>query len=226
MEYREIEAINLDEAKIKIRKEYGERARIIKVTESSKGGVFGIGSKKFVKVLISVSDFDLLKKYKENLGITSLNKKNILKEKPGETGDLQEIINKDLSLNSMNLLFEKLNSIEKAISKNSDTADDLLHVNISEVKLILKENEFSDEFIDSLVESIKENLPYSKIENRLEVHKFVYDYIKEKIIIADGISRNNNKKNIMVLVGPTGVGKTTTIAKIAANAIREKLRLN
>ena len=60
MEYREIEAISIDEAKLKIKKEYGDRARIIKVVESSKGGFFGVGKKKFVRVLISVSDMDLL----------------------------------------------------------------------------------------------------------------------------------------------------------------------
>jgi flagellar biosynthesis protein FlhF len=37
--------------------------------------------------------------------------------------------------------------------------------------------------------------------------------------------KNKEIKRIVVLVGPTGVGKTTTIAKIAANAIREKLKV-
>ena len=67
MEYREIDAVNIDEAKFKIKKEFGDRARIIKVVESSKGGFLGLGRKKQVRVLISISEMDLLKKYRENI---------------------------------------------------------------------------------------------------------------------------------------------------------------
>ena len=218
MEYREIEAISIDEAKLKIKKEYGDRARIIKVVESSKGGFFGVGKKKFVRVLISVSDMDLLKKYKENMGIKNIHEKKnkLLKE------NSERYTNESLS---MSLVMEKLNNIENEIQKNGFEKTESLHSNLLEVKEILKQNDFFDDFIDRLIENIRDNLSYSKIDDKIEVHKFVYDYIKKRLIISEDIQLKNSNKNILILVGPTGVGKTTTIAKIAANAIREKLKV-
>lgn len=57
-------------------------------------------------------------------------------------------------------------------------------------------------------------------------------YLLKKIITkvpVDGqikINNNNNKTKIIALIGPTGVGKTTTLAKIAAHfSIKEKLNV-
>jgi len=216
MEYREIEAQTLDEAKIKIRKEFGDRARIIKVVDSSKKGFLGIGKKQKVKVLISISEVDMLKKYKENLGIKNPNKKIDIENNNSEINSQS---------GSLGNLLEKLNNIENELKFiNNKTVDDM-HSNLAQAKQILKENEFFDDFIDRLIESVKENLPYSKIEDRLEVHKYIYGYIKDKLNVKDSLEKIGDKKKVLILVGPTGVGKTTTIAKIAANGLREKLKV-
>lgn len=224
MEYREIEAPNIEEAKYKIKKEYGDRARIIKVMESSKGGFFGIGSKKQVKVLISISDIDLLNKFRENMGIKKINENNEKLLKNNTQINFQKLTDDKESI-SISLVMEKLKIIEDQIQKNSGDKDDKLHANILGIKQILKENEFNDDFIDIAIEEIKNNLTYKELDNKVDVHKFIYDYIKEKLIIYENIKTKDNKKKVVVLVGPTGVGKTTTIAKIAANLIREKQKV-
>lgn len=216
MEYREIEAQSLDEAKIKIKKEFGDKARIIKVVDVSKKGFLGIGKKPKVKVLISISEADLLQKFKENLGIKAV----LSKEKQ------DALVNSPTNI-PVNHILDKLNAIENelkniGIIKNKE---EKLHPNLTQLKEILKENEFFDDFIEEVIDSIKLNLPYSKIEERLEVHKYAYNYIKEKIKIKDTFVKEGDNKKIVILVGPTGVGKTTTIAKIAANAIREKMKV-
>ena len=92
MEYREIEAPNVEEAKYKIKREYGDRARIIKIMETSKGGFFGFGSKKNVKVLISISDIDLLKKFRENMGIEKIAGNQAQKLKENSQANLQKFM--------------------------------------------------------------------------------------------------------------------------------------
>jgi len=59
------------------------------------------------------------------------------------------------------------------------------------------------------------------------VHQAVLDKIVECFPIAYPINyRKNKKKRIIALVGPTGVGKTTTIAKLAAKfSILEKKKV-
>ena len=100
MEYREVLAPNIEEAKYKIKKEYGDTARIIKVMEVTKGGFLGLGGKKQVKVLISIPDIDLLKKYRENMGINKIIEKKQEKEKEDESLSGESI--------QMTLVMEKL----------------------------------------------------------------------------------------------------------------------
>ncbi|MCG8572415.1 MAG: flagellar biosynthesis protein FlhF [Spirochaetes bacterium] len=233
MQYKEIEAANLEEARAKIKQEFGDRARIIRTNEIKEGGFLGFGKKRVVKVLISISEDELLKRYKENLGIS-----NYLRNEKLQTSQINEQNNEKAEKTDTNkktdqnfsdmltysILMEKLNNIEKYMHNAETVKKEVLAPVLSEIKDILKQNEFFDDFIEELITKIESTLPLNKIENKLEVHNFVYEYLKEKLepLTERKIYQNNIDKNIMVLVGPTGVGKTTTIAKIAANAIREK----
>jgi len=223
MEYREVRASNLEEAKYTIMKEYGDRARIIKTVSESEGGFLGFGKKKFVKVLISITENELLETYRRNLGINKIPKKE-----PDSEKTVQEKLNKfttrEESL-SLSLVMEKINSLEKAIKKNTYEKTEDLPPNIEELKDILKDNEFSDDFIGKIVKDAMDNLPLTKLENRLELHHYVYDYIKNAVKIDTEFKFEKGKKRVFVLVGPTGVGKTTTVTKIAAAGIREKIEV-
>ena len=217
MQYREIKASTLEEAKYAIMKEYGDRARIIKTVSMAEGGFLGFGKKKSVKVLISITENELLESYKRNLGIPRLPKKEEPEtQKPGKLASREESL-------SLSLLMEKINNIENVIKKNSYEKKDDLHPNIAEIKDILKENEFYDDFINEIEEDILNNLPVTRIENRIDLHGYVYDQIKSRIKINGSFKFEKEKKQVLVLVGPTGVGKTTTVTKIAAAAIRDKV---
>jgi flagellar biosynthesis protein FlhF len=54
----------------------------------------------------------------------------------------------------------------------------------------------------------------------------VTEYLEAEISVSGPITTEANKCRVVALVGPTGVGKTTTIAKLAANyRLREKRRV-
>jgi flagellar biosynthesis protein FlhF len=54
----------------------------------------------------------------------------------------------------------------------------------------------------------------------------VAEYLEAEISVSGPIATEANKCRVIALVGPTGVGKTTTIAKLAANyRLREKRRV-
>lgn len=61
---------------------------------------------------------------------------------------------------------------------------------------------------------MKSTFALSELENESAVMEQVVDWIGESIRIYTVLPKN--KPHIFVLVGPTGVGKTTTIAKLAA----------
>ena len=75
-------------------------------------------------------------------------------------------------------------------------------------------NEFPPLFVDRLVSQMKRELSLESLENLQILWEYVLLHIAENMRFTN--LQNRNHSRIMVLIGPTGVGKTTTIAKIAA----------
>ncbi len=64
------------------------------------------------------------------------------------------------------------------------------------------------------------------VEDALLVKARVAQLLEEELTVTGPITTSNDKCRLVALVGPTGVGKTTTIAKLAANyRLREKKRV-
>jgi len=80
---------------------------------------------------------------------------------------------------------------------------------------LLKANDFSDKYINGMIERLRKELSLEQLDNFEVVQDFLLEWIGESISVfkEDAVTR---KPRIMVLVGPTGVGKTTTVSKLAA----------
>jgi flagellar biosynthesis protein FlhF len=85
---------------------------------------------------------------------------------------------------------------------------------LAELSTILEENDFDRNYIKGILDSLRRNHSAADLDNRSSIH---HDAAK---LVADSISYFEKDltdgPRIFVLVGPTGVGKTTTIAKLAA----------
>ena len=89
------------------------------------------------------------------------------------------------------------------------------HTSIVKLRQMLEENEFTKTYIDDFCAKIKENLTVSQLDDFDLVEQKALEWIAQSVPIA-----HKEKKRIprvIVLIGPTGVGKTTTIAKMAAS---------
>ncbi len=82
-------------------------------------------------------------------------------------------------------------------------------------------NEFPPFFVDRLVSQMKRELPLEELEKLEVLWEYVLLHIAENMRFID--VENQGHARIMVLVGPTGVGKTTTIAKLAARQCVEAM---
>jgi flagellar biosynthesis protein FlhF len=89
------------------------------------------------------------------------------------------------------------------------------HPSINRIGELLKENDFSQTYIEKMKDRIRRELPLETLEDSEKLEETIVEWIGETIQIS-GEPRVISKPRIMVLVGPTGVGKTTTIAKLAA----------
>ena len=122
-------------------------------------------------------------------------------------------------------MFEsKMESILTVLQKmNSETRTELarelpdLPLGLYEVKKGLLAMETPADVTHDLVTDLRANLPGSALKSPDQAFRATYDWLEQRLHFSSEISLRNKKgPNIVVLIGPTGVGKTTTIAKLAA----------
>jgi flagellar biosynthesis protein FlhF len=90
---------------------------------------------------------------------------------------------------------------------------------------ILKNNEYDQEQRALIASEIKNSVSRDDLKDRYKIEKSLKDLLKSRIVTT-GPLKIGNKKKIMMFIGPTGVGKTTTIAKLGAiHSLREGNRV-
>ncbi len=73
----------------------------------------------------------------------------------------------------------------------------------------------TEKIIDDLKVKVKEN----KIKEPLECRQLLIDSIKEQMNLGENAYEYEDKKSVLLVIGVNGVGKTTSIGKIAAGLI-------
>src|SRR5262245_24972828 len=123
-------------------------------------------------------------------------------------------------LDELHAMVEKL--CEQAASAPAhDLPEALFHVFTNLIEAEVDEST-AREWIDRLR---NEGVPRSLDDASLVMGR-VAEYLESEISVSGPITTDANKCRVVALVGPTGVGKTTTIAKLAANyRLREKRRV-
>jgi flagellar biosynthesis protein FlhF len=122
----------------------------------------------------------------------------------------QQIQEKD---DSQQLILDKLKEIENKIAVGKEPKTD--HPSLSRIAHLLKLNDFSERYTTVMVEKARKELPLDTLEDFDAAQERVLEWIGESIKIFQFTEKPVPGK-IMVLIGPTGVGKTTTVAKLAA----------
>ena len=84
----------------------------------------------------------------------------------------------------------------------------------------------SEELTRELVERIRTDAPDTELDDRFLVKARMARMIEAEITASGPIAVSTPTPRLVALVGPTGVGKTTTIAKLAAHyRLREKRKV-
>ena len=213
---------NMNEALTMIRSELGKNAVIITQRKVRKEGVLGIFKPKLIEVTAAVENSKIVKN-------TNLDEKQDMENSINSIKKLMEekLSNKSIENKKLNDTIYNNKVIENINESNNKEVVKLRH-EISDIKEILNKTLIKTEKIDYLHELLKE----------LDIYEQFYDEFKEKIknindkeevrnslreiIDKEIIIDTEELKGKIVLVGPTGVGKTTTIAKLAGKlALKE-----
>lgn len=79
---------------------------------------------------------------------------------------------------------------------------------------ISKESGMKEAHLNDIMTSTITNMPSMMKTNPSAVKRYFYLFLRN--MLPSRKTRHNNRQKIMILVGPTGVGKTTTLSKLAA----------
>ena len=109
-------------------------------------------------------------------------------------------------------ILDSLNELKEEIKTGGKKKEHPAFVRAAE---LLKADDFSENYIKNMLERLRKELPLETLDNLDAVEDRLLEWIGESISIYKEDS-SPRKPRILVLVGPTGVGKTTTIAKLAA----------
>ncbi len=136
-------------------------------------------------------------------------------------------------LNSLEVMLEKqMHKAEKQVNDSKNDSEKLhkddkeeiysseMKTTLDMVKNILKENEVEEKYINSIMEEVKKGL---KNDAPMEqVLSFIYQRLILRFGKAEKIVPAEEGVKVLFFVGTTGVGKTTTIAKIASRMVVEE----
>ena len=114
----------------------------------------------------------------------------------------------------------KLSELKRSVDKLNKKLE-RSNIYLQEFKEELYKNSYSKTFIDSIISEIEDitfNENWRNDENlKIRFERKITDCIKQ--------ANFKDLKGKIVFTGPTGVGKTTTLAKIAAKLIKEQSRI-
>lgn len=224
----------MNEAITRIRYELGKDAIIISQRKVRKGGFLGFFSKKSLEVTAAVDknknsnndsegmheSIQAIKKImntklKEDVKNVSENEKNIIVNT--ENRRRPEII---FDENYKSLLDKNNEELIKQVKEMRNMLDEMRKGPSSspgktKLQLYLEKIDIEDKTIEIIINEMKK-MPESTTEK--EKLRKVLEYMIEV--------KTTEMSNVIVLVGPTGVGKTTTIAKLAGRmALIEKKKV-
>ncbi|MCR5724577.1 MAG: hypothetical protein K6G80_05775 [Treponema sp.] len=225
---RTITARNLDECRRLLFNMYGKDASILDYHTRLKGGFLGFGQRQVIEATYVVSDkserLDSLRgdfpgtergrlpsAYGSALPADSFqkNRDELLQKAGVNPVSAVQLVQMNKKIDSLTqLLEEKMEQI--SVATNADDA----HPTIKRIEDLLAENEFTFSYISKITARIRNEFPLEKLDDFDAVQKAVVDWIGQSIHIAP--VTHHRLPHVIVIVGPTGVGKTTTIAKMAA----------
>ncbi|MCP4724339.1 MAG: flagellar biosynthesis protein FlhF [bacterium] len=217
MMIKKFTAPTMKEAVNRMKKELGPDAVILKTNKVSQGGLLDFVGKEGVEIMAAVdkgskplnTSAPAAKPEYRAPAPPAANFSRPAAERP-ERDNMQTMM-LQTELNEMRSSMAKLSSFLKYSSVPS------LPGNLQMVMKQLIDNEVDDVIARELVEEIHNELSGSQYEDLKLIVSMLLEKIGERIKIAKEVVDYGNRPKVVMLVGPTGVGKTTTIAKLATN---------
>lgn len=235
MKVKIFKADNMQDAINQVKLALGRDAIILHVKKYNEGGFFGKFGKEKIEVVAGIEETPLPKNIPAIEPVPTLiretSQKITAKRNSKENNNLREI-NSEIVYNSkgdfqkeqskeVNDLKEEIAKlavlVEKAVNQPKDYYKEDRNA-VNTVEDYLRDKDLSREIVEQIVQRIKMKNLSLDIRN-VAVQNIVKGFL-EKLLVRR--TSSTSLKRHIVFIGPTGVGKTTTLAKMAAQFIFEE----
>jgi flagellar biosynthesis protein FlhF len=205
LQYFTIEAPTPREALEQMRRQYGQEARILTHKSVRRGGVLGLFSREAVEITGYIG-----KKVKSPTSAQAMEESR------------QRILADARREQSLQLILKEIESLKANLGKEDVGKPADMPAGLARIESILQLNDFTPTFTEEILARIRRDFSLEDLDNFAVLQTQVLDWIGEQIQIypsiqiPDAEGRAEHSSKVFIVVGPTGVGKTTTIAKLAA----------
>ncbi|MEA1976254.1 MAG: flagellar biosynthesis protein FlhF [Bacillota bacterium] len=225
MKIRRFTGRDMNEAIIKVKSELGMDAVILNSRKIKQPGLFGFLKKKIIEVVAAIDE-----EYKIETKYSSKSKiKAKLEAKADDKDDKEKDNQTDEKIDKLTLLVENLEKKIELIDNKENGEKEIAEINNETsnnryIKLLMG-NDLSEKLSLQIMKQVNKRISVDTNNEKtvLNAMKIVIkDYLgKPEVILTD-----YDKQKIFMFVGPTGVGKTTTLAKLAAKlSLRENKKV-
>jgi flagellar biosynthesis protein FlhF len=225
------QAYDWEECLDKIRANYGEHFTILSRKTIRMGGVFGLFTREGIEVTGYVPN-----RYEKapsgQISFQGLSGAAVrpasgpvtgssaapgpIRDARSETLDFEESRRRVLAAAGKDLTMQQvLSTVQEIKEKIGQSVPDREHPNLERLRSCFALNDFSGAYQDLIFARIKKECSLETLEDFQALQDAALEMIGESIVIY-GEKPPSRRPRIMILVGPTGVGKTTTLAKLAA----------
>lgn len=214
------------EAIMMAKEEMGNDAVVLNIKTTKQKGLKKLFRKDFVEVTAALEE----KRTTVNLPVSKVKEATEQDTKEKQKEESENTNEKKNTERKPSAIEEKLNNLQSMIEKQLITSDNSKesseskeeekenNINLAFIKLVysqLVDNEVDEKYANLIINEIESAL--KKESNIDSILSGIYQKIILKLGQPKPIEIEKGKTKLVFFVGPTGVGKTTTIAKLASD---------
>ncbi len=212
------------EAVMKAKDDLGSNAVVLNVRTMKQRGLAKIFKKDFVEITAALEEKDFAQNVNNNKPTFSRVSSEAIKKQQSQINLLADDRADTNAPKQSEIIEKKLDSLHDMLRNQMVKEEDVKpavrpenNANFKSLKLIynkLLENEVSEKYANAIINDIENSM---KKESNLDS---ILASVYQKIILKFGepeAIEDDDRRKIVFFIGPTGVGKTTTIAKLASD---------
>jgi flagellar biosynthesis protein FlhF len=209
-------APSMRDALVLVKREFGPHAVVVSTRSVKAGGFLGIGRRTLVEVTAGPQqERPMPRRADASPSRPALDAR--VRQSYGQlVAEAREEAVRVSAQDLRNEMSSLKDMVQRLIQETRSTRQPDVPAELFDLYVGLLGNEVAEDMAKELVKAIREELPESQWRNEHRVRETLVRYIASRIDVSGPTVLEGPSPRIIALIGPTGVGKTTTLAKLAA----------